>query len=96
MTTTDLLLGQVPEELRARPEEHNLGADQCLFSVGSDLAMDGTAQPVWLIVTGTKVFAIPGGDPAVAPVTGPDLSHCRQRLSSISHGWCVRGRRALQ
>ena len=73
MTTTDLLLGQVPEELRARPEVHNLGADQCLFSVGSDLAMDGTAQPVWLIVTGTKVFAIPGGDPAVAPVTGPFL-----------------------
>ena len=73
MTTTELLLGQVPAELRSRPEVHNLGADQCLFSLGSDLAMDGTAQAVWVIVTATKVFAIPSGDPATAPVTGPFL-----------------------
>ena len=73
MTTTELLLGQVPAELRSRPEVHNLGADPCLFSVGSDLASDGTAQAVWVIVTATKVFAIPTGDSAMAPAIGPFL-----------------------
>ena len=73
MTNKDLLLGQAPAELRARPEVHNLGADQCLFSVCSDLASDGTAHSVWVIVTTAKVFAIPTGDPATAPVIGPFL-----------------------
>ena len=73
MTNKDLLLGQAPAELRARPEVHNLGADPCLFSVCSDLASDGTAHAVWVVVTATKVFAIPTGDPATAPVIGPFL-----------------------
>jgi len=54
----DLLVGEVPARLRARPEVHQLGADPCLFSVRSDLAMDGTAAEVWLIVTPAKAFVL--------------------------------------
>ncbi len=73
MTNHDLLMGQVPAELRNRPEVHNLGADPCVFSVRSDLAMDGTAHDVWVIVTQSKVFAMATGDQSSAPVTGPFL-----------------------
>ena len=73
MTNHDLLLGQVPAELRDRPEVHHLGADPCLFSVRSDLAMDGTAHEVWVIVTQTKVFAVATGNHQTPPGTGPFL-----------------------
>jgi len=71
MTNHDLLIGQVPAELRAIPAVHNLGADACLFSVRSDLAMDGTAHDVWVIVTQSKVFAVVTGAQASVPVMGP-------------------------
>ncbi len=73
MTNKDLLLGQVPAELRARPEVFNLGADACLFSVRSDLTMDGTAHDVWVIVTQSKIFAVPTGNQQTASITGPFL-----------------------
>ena len=66
-------MGQVPAELRARPEVFNLGADACLFSVRSDLTMDGTAHDVWVIVTQSKIFAVPTGNQQTASITGPFL-----------------------
>jgi ATP-binding cassette, subfamily B, bacterial len=73
MTNRDLLMGQVPDELRSRPEVHSLGADACLFSVCSDLAIDGAAHDVWVIVTPTKIFAVATGNQITTPVTGPFL-----------------------
>lgn len=66
-------MGAVPETLRSRPEVYNLGADPVLFSVHSDLLIDGTAGDVWVIVTQTKILALAVNDPKGPPVSGPYL-----------------------
>src|SRR5438477_145197 len=83
MTNRDLLLGQIPEALRARAEVHNLGEDSCLFSVRSDLAMDGAARETWLIVTKSKIFSVPTGNQDSAPVAGPFLLKDVQKVRSF-------------
>lgn len=82
MTNRDLLIGQVPEVLRARPEVHNLGDDPCLFSVRSDLAMDGAPRETWLIVTRSKIFSIPLGSPD-ATCVGPFLLQNVQKVRAF-------------
>ena len=82
MTNNDLLLGRVPSELNTRPEVHNLGADACLFSVRSDLTLDGTVQDVWVVVTQTKIFTVPTHSQPTALITGPFLLKDAQKVQT--------------
>jgi len=69
MFESDLRIGRLPESVRAQAEGHGLRDEDCLLAARSDLALDGRAEEVWLVVTPELALALsPGRD---EPHSGP-------------------------
>jgi len=64
-----LVVGRLPDPVRAEAKALGINDGNCLFAVGSDLALDGSSAEAWLVVTGDRVASLTAGRPE--PGAGP-------------------------
>jgi len=69
LSETRPILHKVPDSVRTEAAALGITDDSCLFSLCSDLDLDGSSREVWLVVTKTHVLALAAGHKA--PLRGP-------------------------
>jgi ATP-binding cassette subfamily B protein len=81
VTETGLMLGKMPEAVRPGAEAAGLKQTDCLFSLRSDIDLNGRLADVWLVVTETGAAALstdsPGGQLLSGPLTFKDVQKVR-------------------
>ena len=70
-SSQNLLMHKVPDSVAAAARAAGITDDSCLFSMQSDLAPDGTARRLWLVVAKDTVVALDEEHPEAAPAAGP-------------------------
>ena len=70
---SDLLLNRFPDSLRPALRAAGVEERDCLFSLRSDLALDGSGAEVWLVLTHSAVLSAATGQSGETPVCGPHL-----------------------
>jgi len=78
MFESDVRIAKVPESVRGQAEALGLCDPECLFSVRSDLALDGKAREVWLVVTRRRMVTLAADEEA--PLSGPFALEAVQRV----------------
>lgn len=53
-----LLLRRIPDAIRGAAKAQGIGDEDCLFSLQSDLSLEGERLEVWLVVTRTHVLSV--------------------------------------
>ena len=61
----------IPAGLESQAKALGITADNCLFCVPSDLALDGSIRDVWLVVTHTTVLTLSADATDGKPLSGP-------------------------
>ena len=82
-TRTDILLHKVPDAVAKPAAELGITDRNCTFSVRGDLAPDGTAREVWLLVSDAAVVALAPDSPGGKPVAGPFKHETIQKVRSF-------------
>jgi len=81
-TNTQLLCVRgIPEALKAKASESSITEADCLFSIRSDLAIDGSPAEIWLVVSPSHAIALRVDGVAISlvgePIAMEDVRRCR-------------------
>ncbi len=91
----DLLVGKLPEAVRAQAAHLGLADGDCLFGLQSDLNLAGEPSEVWLVVTRDRVVMLDARDKGAAPQSFPlaDVEKARlfQTVGSASLQLLIKG-----
>ena len=80
-TTRQLLVRGIPEPLKAAAAGQAITESNCLFSVRSDLAIDGNPAEIWLLVSPSRAIVLRVDGAAISLVKEPfeleNVTRCR-------------------